>query len=94
MTEITNTATPIGLKVSRCKTGTFDGYRLDVDDTGGPYALVGRKQDADLFAAAPDLLTALHGAQVAIHSEYCGRTCHAECLAVVAAIAKAEGRTS
>lgn len=47
--------TPRALVVSRCKTNTFDGYRLDVSDADGPYALVGREQDARLFAAAPDL---------------------------------------
>lgn len=70
----TETTTPTKLRVSRSKTGTFDGYRLDVSDTDGPYALVGRRQDAVLFAHAADLRDALREAaallkQVAVTEE-------------------------
>jgi len=50
--------------------------------------------NANLIAAAPDLLSALARAEQAIHSEYCSGVCHPECIAVAAAIAKAEGRQS
>ena len=49
-----------------------------------------RAENGALIAAAPDMLVALKRAEQAIHSEYCSVRCHSECVAVAAAIAKAE----
>ena len=88
----TDTLIPIGLKVSRCKTGTFDGYRLDVSDADGPYALVGRKQDADLFAAASELLAACVEAEQILDGAATTPGRAAALVSLRAAIAKATGR--
>lgn len=47
------------------------------------------RQLATAQAALEAARQALKGAQHAIHSEYCGRTCHAECEAVTAALVAA-----
>jgi hypothetical protein len=53
-------------------------------------------QLAEQFARAvnshDELLDALRKAGEAIHSEYCGRQCQPQCVAVEAAIAKAEAK--
>lgn len=53
-------------------------------------ALVGRAEDANLIAAAPDMLEALHAAEVVLSQE--GKEGSLVLMGARAAIAKAEGR--